>query len=232
MTGETLKKRREDLGLNIGEIAAELKIKTDYLKAIENNAFERLPVEVYTKGYIRCYARYLDVDPEPIIQYYSNHLSQPKPSTIIPIASSKKKSPMMLYVISVILAASVVFLVFHNLSKDSGNKPQSNLNKAPVTKPVHTEIANPSEIKQSIPESREHNVDIKAINTTWINIKFENGGSEEILLLPGQAKNWKFSQNATLKIGNAGGVTLSFNGKDIGIPGKSGQVITLNFPDR
>ena len=232
MTGETLKKRREDLGLTIGEIATELKIKTDYLKAIENNAFEKLPVEVYTKGYIRCYARYLDVDPEPIIQYYANHLSQPKPTTIIPIAFYKKKSPRIFYLLAVIFMASAAFFIFFSISKKTDDKLKSNFNKIHVTKPVYQETISPSEIKQTIPESREHSLDIKASNTTWIHIKFENGKSEEILLQPGQTKNWKFLENAVLKIGNAGGVVLSFDGKDIGIPGKSGQVITLNLPDR
>ncbi|MDP2157580.1 MAG: helix-turn-helix domain-containing protein, partial [Nitrospirota bacterium] len=67
MAGELLKRRREELGLDLRKTADLLKIKEDYLASIEENLFEKLPVAVYTIGYIRCYATYLHIDPEPII---------------------------------------------------------------------------------------------------------------------------------------------------------------------
>lgn len=216
MTGEILKKRREDLSLNIREITDLLKIKTDYLIAIENNSFEKLPVEVYTKGYIRCYAKYLDVDPEPIIQYYTKHLSRPKPPTIIPIVFSKKKGPKFFYIIPVFFVALVAFFIFSYMPQKQAGNSRLNFNKVSVAKPIS--------------EKKEHILNINANEVTWIYIKFGNGRSEEILFQPGESKTWKFSENALLKIGNAGGVKLNFDGKDIGILGKSGQVITLSLP--
>ncbi|PIV65464.1 MAG: hypothetical protein COS10_11215, partial [Nitrospirae bacterium CG01_land_8_20_14_3_00_44_22] len=46
MPGEILKKKREELGYNLKEIAHTLRIRFDYLKAIEEGTFEKLPVEV------------------------------------------------------------------------------------------------------------------------------------------------------------------------------------------
>ena len=69
-SGEILKKKREELGYNLKEIAKTLKIRSDYLKAIEEGTFEKLPVEVYTKGYIREYAKFLKTDPEIVIKAY------------------------------------------------------------------------------------------------------------------------------------------------------------------
>ena len=65
------------MGYNLKEIAKTLRIRSDYLKAIEEGTFEKLPVEVYTKGYIREYAKFLKTDPEIVIKAYIEKISPP-----------------------------------------------------------------------------------------------------------------------------------------------------------
>ena len=93
--GEILKKKREELGYNLKEIAKTLKIRSDYLKAIEEGTFEKLPVEVYTKGYIREYAKFLKTDPEVVIKAYIEKLSPPviekQPDPITPAENTVKE---------------------------------------------------------------------------------------------------------------------------------------------
>jgi hypothetical protein len=60
---------------------------------------------------------------------------------------------------------------------------------------------------------------------------FPGGKTEEALLKPGEVKIWTFPDTAVLKAGNAGGVTLSLDGRDIGTPGSKGQVATIAFPE-
>jgi hypothetical protein len=50
------------------------------------------------------------------------------------------------------------------------------------------------------------------------------------MLYPGTVKVWKAKKNLRIKIGNAGGILLSYNGKYLGKLGKNKEVITLNFP--
>ena len=45
-----LKERRIELGKELKEIASTTRIKGAYLKSIEEEEFDKLPVEVYTKG--------------------------------------------------------------------------------------------------------------------------------------------------------------------------------------
>ena len=44
------------------------------------------------------------------------------------------------------------------------------------------------------------------------------------------SKDWSFADTAALRIGNAGGIAVKFDGKDLGVPGKPGQVLNLNLP--
>lgn len=222
LAGKILKKKRQELRLNIREIAVILKIKTEFLIAIENDSFDKLPVAVYTMGYIRTYAKYLDIDPEPIIEYYTEHLPQPKPSSIIPTAFfpvtfSKKKGLQFLYIIPVFLLVLAAFFIISNISQKQTDKSRSDINNVPIVEPIS--------------EKKEHALNIDVDEVTWIYIKFGNSRSEDILFQPGQSKRWKFSGKAVLKIGNAGGIRLNFDGKDLGILGESGQVITINLPE-
>ncbi len=69
-----LKKQREDLGKNIKEIAANTRIKKSCLQSIEDEDYEKLPPEVYTRGYIKEYAKYLGLPTETILEPYEKYL--------------------------------------------------------------------------------------------------------------------------------------------------------------
>lgn len=71
---------------------------------------------------------------------------------------------------------------------------------------------------------------IKATEETWIRIKADKDPSYQILLKPGEKIERK-AANFDLDIGNAGGIRIQFNGKNIENLGKSGQVIRLRLPE-
>lgn len=73
-----LKEQREKLNKELNEIARITRIKASYLKAIEEEDFAKLPVEVYTRGYIREYARFLGVSPDVAIAPYETYLERIK----------------------------------------------------------------------------------------------------------------------------------------------------------
>jgi cytoskeleton protein RodZ len=232
LAGEILKKRREDLGLSVQEIAEALKIRKDYLAAIEEDAFEKLPVPVYTLGYIRAYAKYLDVDSDPIVEYYNKHLSQPESAAIMPIAFSRKKFPEAYRVIAVIAILAVFIGLFLFFGRRSSKQTGLPAGQSPVQ-----EQAGPTGVSREAtppalpPETKEHNLQIIAEETTWLSIKFSNDKTDEALLRPGDSKTWTYSGSATLKIGNAGGIGIKFDGEDLGTPGDPGEVKTLTLPE-
>ena len=95
MVGELLKKAREESGKNLKEISDILKIRLDYLRAIEEEDFKQLPEEVYIKGYIREYAEFLNIEPETALSAYAQQTSPPqddKGETPTKVTSDQKKS--------------------------------------------------------------------------------------------------------------------------------------------
>jgi cytoskeleton protein RodZ len=65
--GEILREAREKRELSLDEVALLTKVRVKYLAAIEADHFDALPSKVQKKGFVRTYARVLDLDPAPLL---------------------------------------------------------------------------------------------------------------------------------------------------------------------
>ena len=65
--GQILKQSREEQKLTLDEISVLTRIRVKYLSAIEADNFDVLPSSVQQKGFVRAYARALDLDPSPLV---------------------------------------------------------------------------------------------------------------------------------------------------------------------
>jgi cytoskeleton protein RodZ len=77
---------------------------------------------------------------------------------------------------------------------------------------------------------RDHTVVITASERTWIQIQEGSSLPFDVILFPGDSFTRTSSQQLAIVIGNAGGVTVSFDGKKLGSPGQDGEVIRLTLP--
>lgn len=65
--GESLRKARESKGWTIAEVAAQLNLTPQRLGQIEVGAFDKLPGHTFARGYIRAYAKLLDMDQNRLV---------------------------------------------------------------------------------------------------------------------------------------------------------------------
>jgi len=68
--GDTLSEARTRRAVDLEEVHAATGIRPRYLEAIEQEDWDALPEEFYARAFIRKYARYLEVDPEPLVEEY------------------------------------------------------------------------------------------------------------------------------------------------------------------
>ncbi len=73
---------------------------------------------------------------------------------------------------------------------------------------------------------------IRAIEETWIALQVDSDLPQEITLWAGETFSQRANDHIKLKIGNAGGVNLTFNGKDLGSLGDPGRVVRLSFTQK
>jgi cytoskeletal protein RodZ len=69
--GEFFKQVRETKGLTIDEVASKTRIRTDFVKALEDGNFAKLPDQVFARGFVRSYARSLGLDEEDAIHRFA-----------------------------------------------------------------------------------------------------------------------------------------------------------------
>jgi transcriptional regulator with XRE-family HTH domain len=74
MLGERLEEARKRKGVSIREAAEATKIRGDYLLAMEDNSFEIDLPQIYIRGFLRNYARYLKLDPNKALTDYDAHM--------------------------------------------------------------------------------------------------------------------------------------------------------------
>jgi cytoskeleton protein RodZ len=92
--GEVLKTTREEKDLSLEEVSVLTRVKTKYLIAIEADNFDILPSPVQKKGFLRAYARALDLDPAPLIAELRLIINEPIPEdTETPSEESPAEDP-------------------------------------------------------------------------------------------------------------------------------------------
>lgn len=68
--GAALRDARERRGLSLDQLSHATKISVTILGAIESNRIDKLPGGIFTRGFLRAYAREVGLDPEDTIQRY------------------------------------------------------------------------------------------------------------------------------------------------------------------
>lgn len=112
--GAPLKEAREKAGMTVEGAAQQLLITEDIVDAIENSRIGDLPSATFTIGYIRSYARILDIPADEIIALYNavnpDAENQMSPSPFAPAEEKQSDgSPMLLIVIVILLVAAFIW---------------------------------------------------------------------------------------------------------------------------
>lgn len=78
--GEELRRRRERLGIDLNDIAQATCISVRFLRAIEDNDFKALPGGLFTRSFIRSFARAVGMDETHALKLYYQQSGEPEPS--------------------------------------------------------------------------------------------------------------------------------------------------------
>lgn len=68
--GDVLRAAREARGVDLARVERDTKIRARYLQALEQGDYRDLPGSVYTKGFLRNYGSYLDLDTDYLVDLY------------------------------------------------------------------------------------------------------------------------------------------------------------------
>ena len=156
-----LRTKREALGLTLKDVFSLTRVSVVNLEAIENGDFHNLPVPIYTRNFIKTYARALDLDSKPILDGYEAYLNslqiaQTQIPETVPEREPSIKSPghykAYIAAAAIIIIIVVAFFIFQQhqpVPKVAGN-PQEAAVTAPQA-PASTPVNPPEQTKTVVP---------------------------------------------------------------------------------
>jgi cytoskeleton protein RodZ len=109
--GENLRRERELRDIPLAEIAAATKINSRFLEAIERDDFDSLPGGIFARSFVRSYAAYLGLDPEPVLAEYQllaphdKTAELPRGAAIPRLGGREKSTTVVPLLIAIVLLA-------------------------------------------------------------------------------------------------------------------------------
>jgi cytoskeleton protein RodZ len=239
--GRYLQDIRLAKGVSLETVAEETMIRRDTLLLIEGENHDKLPDEVFVKGFLRAFAKAIGADGDEAVRRYQLRLK-----VVQKIAKSETDLKMpagkfwrrLLFCIGALLC-----LIFLSVFAVTALKTGSSSTELLKTNIVHpTDIENErkatfepqydaeSAIVQINNKPEKFILKITAIEETWMKIIIDGQKPNEYYLKPGDHVELEATLGYNLFIGNAGGIRLLLNSKPLVVPGKSGQVVNLKIP--
>ncbi len=75
--GERLRNAREARGYSLDAMERLTKVRTTYLRALEDERFDLLPERIYVRGFLRTYAVALGFNPQELLEIYDRAFVEP-----------------------------------------------------------------------------------------------------------------------------------------------------------
>ncbi|MGL5784160.1 MAG: helix-turn-helix domain-containing protein [Alphaproteobacteria bacterium] len=119
--GQTLRKARENRDLTLDQISEQLRLTRHVIEAIEEGRhLDVAQNHAYLRGFVRSYAKILELDPETISQKFKEELppSDEEQELIFPIKVSNKTFPRKWIFFFSLTATAIVSLVSFYLVQD------------------------------------------------------------------------------------------------------------------
>src|SRR5580658_6156869 len=256
--GEVLRSARESQGRTMAEIAEELCITQRYLRALECDDLSNLPGTFFYKSFVKQYAAILGVPwkkLQPGIDAIAGTETETPPvsetgaeKTLRSRAPIRVLDPLVeasnryfsngrigvpIAALAGVLLACSGFYGWWNQPPSQAKASQPS-RPQPAVRPVAS-TTTPTIDVTTTPDGLNHVVlNLSATESTWLSITSEGKQIFSGVLQPSQTKTLTASDAAQMKVGNAGGIAVRMNGKEIGPLGGRGQVRTVLFtaPDK
>jgi transcriptional regulator with XRE-family HTH domain len=224
--GEVLAAKRGERGLTIEQAAAATRVRAHYLSALESDELERLVAPVYAKGHLRTYARFLGLDPEPLVKMLKAETQDAGRQLGI---GNQIVRPRMVLTAPAIVAAGIVLLAgafggyaWRQMQVDprpAGGSPAAQVTAAVATTPAPTPK----------PQTRPIVVEVRVTEEVWINV-FVDGKPQYAdagKTLPAGSIVYFSGVEIKITSGKAGSTFISIDGRALGPMGTG--VATRDF---
>jgi cytoskeletal protein RodZ len=245
--GTTLRTAREHRGIPLPRMAALTKIPIGILRALETNAFDRIPTGIFLRGYLRAYAREVGLEPEALVAQFLAE-TEPPPTIGLPTdepAVDDGLEPMETdpdlaepsradwgYVL--IVAALLIGFVSMNRSGTPDGPDAVSAVSAPLPAPTIADAG----VQPMLAAAEERavattgvglRIELQAQGLCWVRAAVDGEVVLERLLQPGERQLLDADTDIVLRVGEPGALLHTVNGRPGEPLGRPGMPVTIRF---
>lgn len=253
--GHYLQSCRRAKGISLEDLSRITRITVSVLSHIESEDSDRLPDPVFVRGFLRSYAQAVGADENEVLIRYRAYgqarlLSRQRIASQQPVSGRSFALRLLagLALFALVIAATLYFAQ----RETSDDTSHVTVKSAPA---AETPRAEDDAVQEGSPESQTGNREsgdtggaeadvekrqseeaaahvlvVTASEPTRLKIIADGGVPQEFHLKSAERIRLKAERAFNLLIDNAGGVHIVLDGKQVAVPGKSGQVVTLLLP--
>ena len=236
--GRYLQAIRLEKKISLEQVSQQTRIGLGNLLLIEQEDHKRLPAVVYVKGFLRSYAKAVGADGDEVIRRYESRLDELGDMSGVEFSSKKIargtgwKLLGSLSVFICIIGLSIFIVVFFRPPPDAG-KPPEQKTAAEKEEAVDTRTEKQgleTDIQPATADPEKLLLQVTAVEDTWLKVIMDEKEPSEYNLISGDQIELEAVARFNLLIGNAGGIIMTLNDTPVLIPGKSGEVVTIELP--
>lgn len=248
--GSVIRQARIDAGLSIDDLSERTSIRTGLLKEIESDDFTKCGGETYARGHLRNIAPLLKMDAGVLLELYENEQSmQPRRIQEMLAENNVMTNPVDKKTISWKTLAGIslatlallgaVQIIISNSETTEVSNPEVVATESATAEPTTTTEAQPTPTAATTPTTVRDtyssgtgvSVSVAASRgNSWLFVSDDNGTTlYSGQIRSGQNLNFSSTTRVSLRVGNAGAVDVSVNGKSAQQIGDDGEVITVSY---
>lgn len=239
--GAQLASARRKAGRSLSEAESATRIRAKMLEALEREDWELLPNAAYVRGYIISYAKFLEIDPAPLLKLYSEETGHKTtreqfraPDPVVPTRDRAHHIP---WGTAAAIAGAVVFvvLVIWLIGRFTGEQdklqPLPNVPETSSTTPAGGVTETPGATTSTVPAVEQSEttpaaagepftlkVKVASDGASWLRVTVDGLKAYEGTLAGGQSKEWDVQEEAVVRVGKPSSVSVYRNGEQLEIP--------------
>ena len=195
------------------------------------------------KGFVRSYAQELGENPDEVSARFEKFISEGEMPDYTgeehPVFSEKAPSRRLLarpwftvvlttagiVSISILLLTGVTRLFF------DGTGPETTQPTVRTAGPTEPDSSGTSGFPGILGKGTgQRKLEIKALAKSWIRVEPDGGPAEELMMGPGDVRVFTAKEAFRLQTGNAGGIRVWVDGRELQVLGKANQTLALTLP--
>jgi transcriptional regulator with XRE-family HTH domain len=221
--GKYLHNARLAKDIDLRDAAQQTRISIQYLRALENEDFSKLPGEVFVKGFLRSYGRFLNLEESEVMKKYAQlkpqlaSSSTPAPDSDDAVVPRERETPKETPIEPFVWGAVILILLLVFLFSSLPSRLSKDIQQ-PAGSTVPAVLSRETASAQGVKQEKLY-LEVVAIEDTWLLVRTDDSPQKKAVLKRGESLTWSANERFLLSYGRLGALKLVLNGAELMVNG-------------